>query len=140
MVPTDVHVKECVEMLMRRPDLSKFQNNAHQLKNIENAYSSQIYGGSIFLPIGSATKKSARRDKENSLEKDIKAINIDYLYGGGYYVLKNVQVNGETHDENPNQGQEYMDIYILVESIDQLEEMKKLKILNQSHVQDKKGQ
>lgn len=55
-------------------------------------------------------------------------------------MLKNVQVNGEVHEENPDQGMEYMDIYILVESIDQLEEMKKLKILNQSHISEKKGQ
>ena len=46
--------------------------------------------------MGSSNRRSARRDKENNVEKEIRDSNVDYLYGGGYYVLKNVKVG---HDE-----------------------------------------
>jgi len=62
------------------------------LKNIEAAYSSQIFGGSALLPVGSKEKKSQKRDKRNPLEEEIKRLQINYLYGGGLYNLKNIQV------------------------------------------------
>jgi hypothetical protein len=86
---------------------------------MESCYSSQIYGGSTFLPIGSGEKKSARRDKENTLEADIKACNVDYLYGGGYYTLKFVKVDDSSI---------MADCYMLIDSIDDLEDMKSLKL------------
>jgi hypothetical protein len=54
---------------------------------MEDAYKNAVFGGSVFLPLGSSTKKGEKRDKENNLQADIRATNIDYLYGGGYYVL-----------------------------------------------------
>lgn len=48
-------------------------------------------------------------------------------------MLHNVRVNREEHHEvtkhEENPGVEYMDIYMLVESIDKLEEMKKIKVV-----------
>lgn len=60
---------------------------------MEDAYKSSIFGGSIFLPLGSNTKKGEKRDKENNLQTEIRKTNVDYLYGGGYYVLHNVRVH-----------------------------------------------
>lgn len=71
------------------------------------------------MPIGSGEKKSARRDKENTLEADIKACNVDYLYGGGYYTLKFVKVDDSSI---------MADCYMLIDSIDDLEDMKSLKL------------
>ena len=128
-VAIDTSVEQCLDMLSNRPVkeffAQKFRNHADQLKNMEEAYKSSIFGGSIFLPLGSSTKKGEKRDKENNLQNEIRHTNIDYLYGGGYYVLHNVRVHKED-PEDPSEGIDYMDIYILVESIDQLEEMKKL--------------
>ena len=56
------------------------------------------------------------------MENDIRATNVDYLYGGGYYVIKNVV--SQKYDEY----EIMLDIYLLAESIDNLEDMKKLKL------------
>ena len=88
-------------MLNQRPSTQKFRKNKHNAEIIELVYNSQIFGGSIFFPVGSSNKRSARRDKENLLEKEIRDSNVDYLYGGGYYVLKNVKVGHD--EENGNQ-------------------------------------
>ena len=90
---------------------------------MESRYASQVFGGSVFLPIGHGDNKNAKRDKENRLEADIKATNVDYLYGGGYYALKFVSV------KETAAGKELLaDIYMLIESIDDLENIKKLKV------------
>ena len=119
-------------MLSNRPAneffSQKFRNHAQQIKNMEDAYKSSIFGGSVFLPLGSSTKKGEKRDKENNLQNEINHANIDYLYGGGYYVLHNVRVHKED-PEDEEEGIDFMDIYMLVEGIDQMEELKKLKTL-----------
>jgi len=133
----DESVEKVVDMLSNRPHndhfIHKFRANANNLKNVEDAYKSGIFGGSIFLPLGSASKRGEKRDKTNNLQNEIKACHVDYLYGGGYYVLHNVKVNREEPtEENPaDPGVHYMDIYMLVESVDKLDEMKKLKLLGQ---------
>ena len=131
-IPIDNSIQQCLDMLSNRPVneffTQKFRNHAGQQKNMEDAYKSSIFGGSVFLPLGSSTKKGEKRDKENNLQNEILHANIDYLYGGGFYVLHNVRVHKED-PEDDHEGVDYMDIYMLVESIDQLEEMKKLKIL-----------
>lgn len=132
-IKLDDSVQSCIDMLGSTPVSKhfahKFRANAHQLKTIEDAYKSRIFGGSIFLPVGSSGRGAEKRDKENNLQEDISALYIDYLYGGGFYCLHNVRVNPDG-EEDPSDGIQYMDIYLLVESIDQLEEMKKLKALN----------
>ena len=90
-VAIDTSVEQCLEMLSNRPVneffTEKFRNNSGQLRNMEDAYKSSVFGGSVFLPLGSSSKKGDKRDKENNLQAEIRATNIDYLYGGGYYVL-----------------------------------------------------
>jgi hypothetical protein len=126
----------CVDMLKVRPDLKKFKGDADAVKNVETAYSSNIFGGSVFLPIG---KKNGKRDKKNPLELEIKATQVDYLYGGGYYVLKNVKEEYVTeYDGEEYTAATYWDIYMLVESIEQFEELKKLKIMNDGEVKGTK--
>jgi hypothetical protein len=70
-VAIDESVEKCVDMLTNRPHndyfIHKFRANANQLRNIEDAYKNSIFGGSIFLPLGSSIKKAEKRDKENSL-------------------------------------------------------------------------
>ena len=63
-------------------------------------------------------------------------MHVDYLYGGGYYVLHNVRVSKEEPQRlsnGGNSGVELVDIYMLVESIDRLDEMKKLKVIGQQN-------
>ena len=52
---------------------------------MESRYASQVFGGSVFLPVGYGDNKNAKRDKANRLELDIRGTNVDYLYGGGFY-------------------------------------------------------
>ena len=132
IIQTDVMIQQCIDMLNQRPNIQKFRKNKHNSEIIEQVYNRQIFGGSIFLPVGSSNKRSARRDKENNLEKEIRESNVDYLYGGGYYVLKNVKVGHDEENGNQqHQGEEFMDIYILVETIQNMDEIKKLKVLNE---------
>ena len=53
MVAVDQQITNCIDNLQKRPDLMKFKRDQTILKNIENCYDSKVYGGSIFLPIGS---------------------------------------------------------------------------------------
>ena len=70
-VPIDQSIEKCIEMLSNRPSndqfIHKFRKDANNLKNIEEAYKNSIFGGSIFLPLGSSTKKGDKRHKENNL-------------------------------------------------------------------------
>lgn len=131
-VAIDESSARVIEVLSNRPSnehlIHKFRGNAQQLKNIEDAYKSTVFGGSIFLPIGSSRKQGEKRDKTNNLKKEIEDAHIDYLYGGGYYVLQNVKVSRETDGTNDEEANLYIDIYMLIQSIDDIQELKKLKI------------
>ena len=71
------------------------------------------------------------------METEIKAINVDYLYGGGYYELKEVLID---EDDDVSEST-FLDIYILIESIDNMDDLKDLKLLAQKAqgVPEKKG-
>jgi len=71
--------------LQKRPDLKKFKANSKAVQDMESRYASQVFGGSVFLPVGYGDNKNAKRDKANRLELDIRGTNVDYLYGGGFY-------------------------------------------------------
>ena len=107
----------------------RYKKDQTILKNIENCYDSKVYGGSIFLPIGSSESQGADRYKSNNLEQDIKNMQVNYLYGGGYYTLKHIKHN-ENEICNSESGATFSDIYILVESIENLEKMQKIKVVN----------
>jgi len=123
MVKTDEHIQNCLNLLQKRPDFKKFKASDKAVKDMESRYGNQVFGGSVFLPVGHGDNPNAKRDKENRLEQDVKAVNVDYLYGGGYYTLKFVRVR-DTKD-----GRTYMaDIYLLIESIENIDNIKTLKV------------
>ena len=62
-----------------------------------------------------------------ALIKDIRSSNIDYLCGGGYYELRNVQIE-ERYTPAGENGEEYLDIFMLVLSVESIEQIKRLKV------------
>lgn len=121
-IASDEQVKACVEMLQRKPDTKKYKKDLDLLKAIDSCYASNVYGGSIFNPIGSSDRRGALRHKQNNLESEVKNLPVNYLYGGGYYTLRHVQHNAsEVIDSDA--GAMFSDIFILVESIENLEKL-----------------
>ena len=115
--------------------MKKFKASDKAVKDMESRYSNQVFGGSVFLPIGHGDKPTAKRDKENRLEQDIKAVNVDYLYGGGYYTMKFVRV------KDAKDGRTYMaDISMLIESIENHENIRALKIELEKSKSQKPGE
>ena len=112
--------------MLKRPDLSKYKANQDNLNNAESAYKSNVFGGSVFLPIG---KINGKRDKRNPLEQEINDLQVDYLYGGGYYEIQNVRQEPmpveddeekeeeefEEEKEEQFEPPEYWDVQLLVE-------------------------
>ena len=109
-------------MLIKRPETKKYKKDMELLKAIDNCYRSNVYGGPIFQPIGSADRRAALRHKANNLEKEIKELPVNYLYGGGYYVLRHVQHSASDQIDS-EAGAMFSDIFILVESIENLDKM-----------------
>lgn len=70
-----------------------------------------------------------KRNKDNSLEDDIKKSPINYLYGGGYYVLKHIKQSKSEVIESEG-GAAFCDIYLLVESIQNTNKMQQLKVIS----------
>ena len=129
MIPTDEHAKQCIQMLQKFPDTKKYKKDLDTLKAIDNCYASNVYGGSIFGPVGSSDRRGSLRHKANNLELEIKQLPVNYLYGGGYYSLKHVQHN-QNEDIDSEQGAMFSDIFILVQSIGDLKKMQQLKVMS----------
>lgn len=132
----DSSVQQCIDLFQRKPMLQSYKHDLNNLKNVETAYSSSIFGGSPFLPIGSKNKQGALRDKKNPMEEEVLRTQVNYLYGGGFYTLRQVQVEF-AESRMSEKGAAYMDISILVESIDELEEMKKYKVINDTPMEQR---
>lgn len=128
----DESVSKSIEVLSNRPAneylIHKFRGNAENLKNLEDAYKSSVFGGSIFLPVGSSKKQNEKRDKQNNLKREVETTHIEYLHGGGYYVLHNVKVSRETDQQNSDEADLYQDIYIMIPSVENMQDLKKLHI------------
>ena len=74
-------------------------------------------------PLGAYGKRRTRR---NPLEEQIKAAQVNSLYGGGYYVLEKVQLySDDTHY--------YVDIYMLIESVEIQEDLALITELNERY-------
>lgn len=93
-------------MLNKKPDFRNYREDAQGLKNAESLWASQVYGGNIFGP----TAKTAlvARHVQNPLLDELKKQPVSVLYGGGFYVLKNVKYAANVH----------ADIWMLIEAID----------------------
>ena len=110
-----------MDTLGKRPDLKNYKGEVVSQKNIEVAYANTVYGSSIYQPIGTQDSNGlVKRDKKNNLEEDIKKMPIRHLYGGGFYCIRSLYVS---------EGK-YCDVWILVEQIEDLENVKKIKLTN----------
>ena len=138
MVPQDEHTKQCLEMLQRKPQTKNYKKDLEMVKAIDACYASSVFGGTIFQPIGSVNKKGPLRYKRNNLEQDIQNMPINYLYGGGFYTLKHVQHN-EHEKIDSEAGAMFSDIFILVESIENLDKMQQIKVISDMSPADRKN-
>lgn len=104
-----------VEVFKSRPNVDKYGYNPRAQRNIEAAWQSPVFGGSIFNPVRAArtglgglkeTRPDGRKiEKKNSLKQQITTMPIDVHCGGGFYSLKNIQATENT----------FLDIDILIE-------------------------
>lgn len=138
MKPTDEHAKQCVEMLQRKPQTKNYKKDLDMVKAIDACYASSVFGGSIFQPIGSSDRRGPLRHKRNNLENEIQNLPINYLYGGGFYTLKHVQHN-ENEVIDSEAGAMFSDIFILVESIENLDKMQQIKVISDMSPSDRKN-
>lgn len=102
-------------MLKNKTNLNKYQHNKESVKALDKAMASDVFGGSVLLPIG---QKGKKRTKSNPIYDEVIAmetkegnnpIPLDILQGGGYYILQNVRKSFTTN--------EFVDIWVLVESV-----------------------
>jgi len=118
-------------MLKGKFNLLKYQNNKENIKHLDKAMASEVFGGSVLLPVG---EKGKKRTKSNPLYDEItqmekkedgsdRPIAMDILMGGGYYIISNVRMDSTTN--------EFVDIYILAESIHDKDHREKLDEINE---------
>ena len=74
-------------------------------------------------PVGAPLKK---RNRRNPLEEQIKATQINPMFHGGYYILEKVQLYKDDSSM-------FVDIWVLLESIENDEQLKALKELNERY-------
>ena len=110
-------------MLSRAPDLRRYGLSKERNATFVRAWANSNFGGSVLNPLGAIGK---RRNRQNPLREQIKNAQINTLYGGDYYVLEKVQLySDDTHY--------YVDIYMLVETIEDQEQLKLIKDLNERY-------
>ena len=118
-------VDEFLRMLSKQPDLSRYLQNQDRRTTFQKAWNSPVFGGSVLKPVGTLKKKNSR---PNSLEQSIKTLQIQSLSHGGYYVLEGVQeMAGDSH--------RFVDIYILVQSVEDISALEKMRQLYQKYQQ-----
>lgn len=104
-------------MISSKPSLKKYAKSKENLKTLEKAIASPLFGGSILLPIGAPKGK---RTKTNPLREDIEKLNVEVTYGGGYYCLQHIKVSDNL----------FYDIYILVQNVQDVSVQHKLKTIH----------
>lgn len=90
-----------------------YDHNGH---NLMEMWESKAFGGCVFNKI----RKKDGGSITNFLSKKVKSYDIQYLYGGGYYILENLP------DPENNQ---ILDVYILIEDVNKFDDMNYLKEL-----------
>ena len=106
-------------MISSKPNLSKYAKNKENVKQLEKAIASPLFGGSVLLPIAAPKGK---RTKTNPLNDDIEKLNVEVTYGGGYYVLNNIKVSRDSLL--------FCDIFILVQNVQDVSVQHKLKMIH----------
>lgn len=133
-VPVDTNIQMCKVMLKRQVDCSRFSGNGRTDYN--KFWSSEVYGGSVLEPIGEVNSqeavKAARRTKKNMLDELISKAEVNYLYGGGYYCLRDVIVEEQYYKGEVYCGKLKADIYLLIEKHDDIKKLDQLKFLSDS--------
>lgn len=104
-------------MISSKPSLKKYAKNKENLKTLEKAIASPLFGGSVLLPIAAPKGK---RTKSNPLREEVEKLNIEVTYGGGYYMLNHIQVTETV----------FYDIYILVQNVQDVSVQHKLKTIH----------
>lgn len=86
-------------MLAQEPDLTKFQFwDQNSAKKVKKMWKSRVYGGHVFQPVGEAP--GTKRTRQNVLQDQVNLFQIEYLYGGGYYVLENILIQDKENYNN----------------------------------------
>ena len=117
-------------MIKSKPDTKGFQKEKNNVAVFNRSWLSTVFGGPVVNPLG---ERGIRRTKTNPLNEVInggqdstKALQINWSKGGGYYILHKVR-------EHRNDARFLMDIYILVESIDDLAIQAKMEEANEDY-------
>jgi len=84
------------------------------------AWNSSVYGGCVLQPLG---VYKGKRTRYNVLDQQVNKAQINQLFGGGYYVLEQVQ---QFEDDETW----FFDIFILIESIKDNEHLDQVKQLS----------
>jgi hypothetical protein len=116
-------------MITAKPDFFKYQYKSENAKTLAKAICSPVFGGSVFLPVASGSKKGAPRVKKNNLEESICKMNTEVIYNGGYYYLPDIR-----EDES---SAEYFDVYLLTPQIKDQDLARKIKLIHDLHNQNK---
>lgn len=90
-------------MISSKPSLKKYGKSKENLKTLEKAIANPLFGGSVLLPIAAPKGK---RTKTNPLKDEIERLNVEVTFGGGYYMLQNIQASPDSNL--------FMDIFMLV--------------------------
>ena len=106
-------------MISSKPNLKKYNKNKDSIKTLERAIASPLFGGSVLNAIGAPKGK---RTKTNPLRDDIEKLSVEVTYGGGYYMLTNIK---ESRSSDV-----YMDIYMLVQNVQDVSVQHKLKTIH----------
>ena len=116
--------KEFLTMMRSNPNLSKFGQTSETVTRLRSAATSSVFGGSVFRGVGASTRKP------NSLEDDVREFDrgMDVMQGGGYYVLHNIRAATDT--------QECLDIYLLIDRIQDRELLQKIKTIHEITAQE----
>lgn len=114
------------------PNLKRYGADSSRITTFTKAWLSKGFGGSVLQPLGGLKGK---RTRYNVLDQQIDKAQINQMFGGGYYIIDQVQ---QLDDDNTW----FYDIQILIENIKDNDLLEQLRGLNEAQNQllKKKGQ
>ena len=107
-------------MISSKTNLTKYGFDKNAIATLNKAIASPVFGGSVLLPVG---KLKGKRTKENPLRDEIANVQANSVYGGGYYILRDIQESDGSDT--------FFDIFLLTESIEDAELQHKLKSIHE---------
>ena len=95
------------------PNLKNYAGDAKRTATFTKAWASAVFGGKVLNPLGDSKGK---RTRYNVLDQQIAKAQINHMFGGGYYIIEQVQqAEGDLT--------QFYDIYILIENIKDNEQL-----------------